>query len=262
MNRKKLRAREHKSPPESVRPVHRRIQTIRAAQILEAKQTRGLRRRTLKRQIAEILIRAFIFRRARLHAILLARGQHRRLIVVGARARQVRQRVFAKQRLRLRTHRNHAARIRHAGRRIVNLHRRAGRVQRLRKISTTLQHRGHAAGQHTRIVIRHVLIRDEKIRAGNQVMPKSDRSAYRARDLEVVVGRLRRKHAAQRKRGRIPARRVERHQHAAVVKRARAAPIVSKRRHLRERRRRAIVHAAVDQEAGRSALIDAARSFT
>ena len=98
-------------------------------------------------------------------------------------------------------------------------------------------------------VIRQPLIAEEDVGRVAKPARNADRSAERRQQLHVAVRRLRLPAAGERERTRIPRRVAELHADPAVVERALPAPVVAERRHLRERRRGAVVDAAVHQVA-------------
>ena len=187
----------------------------------------------------------------RLHRVRMGGADQRHLVVV-ARTAEVRQRIIAQQRERLRADpvlRDHVAGKRHSRGGIDQFHRLAQRVQRLRKIAEALRSRGHQAALGGGIAIACPLVVHYQVGAiAFHQMRDPDRPAEARQSPQMVVTRLRRILSGDGVVARVPECIVEGQAEAAVIQGASPATVVAERGRLRERSGRAVIDAAVDQK--------------
>ena len=112
-----------------------------------------------------------------------------------------------------------------------------------------------------RVVRDRVLDVEERLRSVLHEPWNPERTAEVEAELQVVVRRRRRTRIGERVRRGVPGRVAERDVDAAVVERGEPRPVVAERARLRERRRRAVDRAAVDDVGGfwRRLLLDGGR---
>ena len=234
-----------------VRPVERRVEIRRRDRIDQSEDGRRLVGGALIRRGEQerIPIRQAVIQ-ARLEGVEIGGRPGRSRVVVRTATVDVRLWIQGEERRCLRADAragNHVARKSHARVRIANL-------AQAREISRAHPVRRHDGRLGKTVVIGVVLI------AGKEHRPVShawnpERPAERRRELRVGVIGLRHGRTGKRKRPRVQRRRPERQPEAAGVEGTLARTVVAKAARLRERRRRRVVHTAVDQQSlGRLSL--------